>query len=583
MHFRTALVTILLLSLFEGLTAQTNDTTMTVAFSVTTTSPGGNFSPKNIGAIWVEDAAGQFVKTLRLWADRRKQYLYTWNNHTNGNTVDGVTGATYSSHGTRTATWDFTDISGNLVPVGQYTLWLELTDQHSQGPRYSFNFPFHGAVTDITPPEQSNFHNMVLSYDLTIIPGGNFCYEIEASNNWFGDLEGILNAQGFGLRDGDTLMLITDGGNYYTPDNVVLPEVALTIMAAPDLTNKPVLSAGSSSTIIKAMSRLALDGVAFNGLALENGLSAPSRLLRVNTDLGSFTIENCDFYNARSFGITSHGPHLDSLIVSNCKFHHISEDAISFKDVSGLVDHLEIRNSSFWNIGGMAVYVWDASDEVTVEQCTFYDITLTCVYPRECMNLVVLRDNILVSNGFQALKINGPAPIVEYNCFYNNSIDIEYIGDPQLTFPTGNLYADPLFEDGPGYNFRLASISPCVGSSSTAGNMGDAVWGVYEVMAVDEGIQNAGSFKLIQNSPNPFNPSTQIHYILSEETPVQLTIFDLRGELILTLVNQQQSAGGHAVNWDGRGANGDPVTAGVYVCRLQSSAGIQTIKMLSLK
>ncbi len=169
-------ITALLLVLLNPGLAQSLDTLMTVNFQVTTSSPGGNFSPKNIGAIWVEDANGSFVKTLKLWADRRKQYLYTWNNQSGGNTVDGVTGATSSNHGTRTASWDFTDTAGDTVPVGMYTLRLEMTDQHSQGPLFSFNFPFMGATESITPPEQPKFHNMQLTYDLNII--------VETQGDW---------------------------------------------------------------------------------------------------------------------------------------------------------------------------------------------------------------------------------------------------------------------------------------------------------------------------------------------------------------------------------------------------------------
>jgi len=171
MKSKLSKLTIFFLAILSSVAAQSIDTTMTIDFQVTTTSPGGNFSPKNIGAIWVEDASGSFVKTLKLWADRRKQYLYIWNDQSGGNTVDGVTGATYSGHGTRTASWDFTDIAGDTVPVGDYTLIMEMTDQHSQGPQYSISFPFMGATETITPPEQSNFHNMQLTYDLNIIVG----------------------------------------------------------------------------------------------------------------------------------------------------------------------------------------------------------------------------------------------------------------------------------------------------------------------------------------------------------------------------------------------------------------------------
>jgi hypothetical protein len=135
-----------------------------VDFTVRTTTPGGSYSPKNIGAIWIEDESGNFVKTLKLWADRRKQYLYTWNSRTSGNTTDAVTGATVSSHQTHTASWDVKDVNGAAMPNGTYTLKIEMTDKHAQGPMASFNFPVGEATNTLSFADESNFHDIELSW-----------------------------------------------------------------------------------------------------------------------------------------------------------------------------------------------------------------------------------------------------------------------------------------------------------------------------------------------------------------------------------------------------------------------------------
>lgn len=142
-------------------------TTNQMTFKVTTSSPGGNFSPRNIGAIWIEDSDGNFVKTLKLWADRRKQYLYTWNKASNGNTVDAVTSATVSSHRTHEATWDLTNVSGNRVADGNYTLKIEMTDQHSQGPLAAFVFPVGEASNSLSISDEMYFHDIELSWTST--------------------------------------------------------------------------------------------------------------------------------------------------------------------------------------------------------------------------------------------------------------------------------------------------------------------------------------------------------------------------------------------------------------------------------
>lgn len=158
--------------LFESGAAQF--TTSQVEFTVRTTSPGGSFSPKNIGAIWVEDSLHHFVKTLTLWASKRKQYLYSWNTASSGNVVDAVTGATSLTHSNHSAFWNLKDVNGNTVPNGNYKLKIEMTDQHAQGPLAEFTFPVGVATDSLVPADQTYFHDMVLRWTSagTAVPQG---------------------------------------------------------------------------------------------------------------------------------------------------------------------------------------------------------------------------------------------------------------------------------------------------------------------------------------------------------------------------------------------------------------------------
>lgn len=85
-------------------------------------------------------------------------------------------------------------------------------------------------------------------------------------------------------------------------------------------------------------------------------------------------------------------------------------------------------------------------------------------------------------------------------------------------------------------------------------------------------------FKLEQNYPNPFNPSTVISYHLPEAGSVKLKIYNLLGEEIALLVNQQQPAGTYKVNWNASG-----LTSGVYIYRLEAKNFTQTKKMILAK
>jgi hypothetical protein len=89
---------------------------------------------------------------------------------------------------------------------------------------------------------------------------------------------------------------------------------------------------------------------------------------------------------------------------------------------------------------------------------------------------------------------------------------------------------------------------------------------------------------LNQNFPNPFNPETTIRYDLSDESIVNLTIYDMSGQVVRTLVNDQaMSAGQYKSVWDGRNASGQKVASGIYFYRLYAGEFTANKKMLLLQ
>ncbi|MBM2841007.1 MAG: FlgD ig protein, partial [Bacteroidetes bacterium] len=91
------------------------------------------------------------------------------------------------------------------------------------------------------------------------------------------------------------------------------------------------------------------------------------------------------------------------------------------------------------------------------------------------------------------------------------------------------------------------------------------------------------TFVLYQNYPNPFNPTTQIQYGLPKQSNVKLTIHNLLGQEVARLVEGEQEAGFHEVQWSGRNANGTAVASGVYLYRIHARDFVKTSKMLFLK
>jgi len=90
-------------------------------------------------------------------------------------------------------------------------------------------------------------------------------------------------------------------------------------------------------------------------------------------------------------------------------------------------------------------------------------------------------------------------------------------------------------------------------------------------------------FKFYQNYPNPFNPVTTIQYELPEKSDVQITIYDLLGKEVKTLVSETQPAGYKSVQWNAANNMGQPVSAGVYLYQIRVGTYVQTNKMILLK
>lgn len=88
---------------------------------------------------------------------------------------------------------------------------------------------------------------------------------------------------------------------------------------------------------------------------------------------------------------------------------------------------------------------------------------------------------------------------------------------------------------------------------------------------------------LAQNYPNPFNPSTTIKYSIKEHAHVLLKIYNVAGQLMKTLVDEEKDPGVYAMQWNGRNNSGDPVASGVYFYKLITKDFSKTKKLVILK
>ena len=90
-------------------------------------------------------------------------------------------------------------------------------------------------------------------------------------------------------------------------------------------------------------------------------------------------------------------------------------------------------------------------------------------------------------------------------------------------------------------------------------------------------------FKVFQNYPNPFNPVTSLRYDLPEDGLINITIYDMMGRVVKTLVNGSQTAGFKSVKWNATNDRNEPVSAGLYLYTIQAGEFRQTKKMVLLK
>jgi len=90
-------------------------------------------------------------------------------------------------------------------------------------------------------------------------------------------------------------------------------------------------------------------------------------------------------------------------------------------------------------------------------------------------------------------------------------------------------------------------------------------------------------FRLSQNYPNPFNPHTLIEYDLPEEARVKIKIYNILGQRVITLVDEEKPAGRYQVSWNGRDEKGEQVSTGIYFYRIKAGGFQGTKKLLLIR
>jgi len=251
----------------------------------------------------------------------------------------------------------------------------------------------------------------------------------------------------------------------------------------------------------------------------------------------------------------------DSIIVS---FTHLPDlaagDSMVVLEVEFVVDEpVGSASSGFgWNHDGflMDSAVWTTAGldgfEVTSLTWAKDDVDSTNFYRQ------------FQITAFGTVGITVPTTVVRYYGHFTDFVP----GDTLRIVP--DSFVDMLF-----VNVSFDEITPLWG--------GDAVYGYTSGVTVVPAGGLPTSFNLDQNYPNPFNPSTRIHFDIPQRGRARLTVFNVLGREVVTLVDEDLAPDSYHVDWHGESDRGSKVASGVYFYRLRVGEFVATKKMLLLK
>jgi len=317
----------------------------------------------------------------------------------------------------------------------------------------------------------------------------------------------------------------------------------------------------------------------------------------------NLSFENCEFSNLTMSDDNSHAIQVgaaqfpqqrNDFSFNNCLFSNISSPGGVVVVASRNYPNMNFTNCTFAGNQGDA-YTLMVNGEVNILNSIFdndtpYQIKVNPMdgNPNEHTNINI--DHSLVKDGIDGIL---PFPVP------GNTID----------FLPSSISGDPLFVGGfdihdPLY-YSLSEYSPCIdaGTPDTtelglppydlAGNwriwnnridMGCFEYGAEPWVSNDDPVlPEPVQLTLLQNYPNPFNPTTTISYFLPEAAKAKLDIYNLKGQLVKTLVNVDQAAGKHHAIWNGKDSTHRDVASGVYLYRLSSPNKTLTKRMLLMK
>jgi hypothetical protein len=294
----------------------------------------------------------------------------------------------------------------------------------------------------------------------------------------------------------------------------------------------------------------------------------------------------------------------DNKIINNISISINGAGGICCNSSSPVIDNNIIINNTAFVGGGIICYNSNAiiSNNIIVGNSSLYGggIHISNSFPILTNNAV---SGNFADNYGGGVVISSSIPTVGIRCDEISSPYIQFCNVQDTLWPgVGNISVDPLFRDPANADFHLMSIacgdsadSPCIdaGDPDILDSLLDCSWGLGGarsdmgaygggdslISGIIEGyIPTPNRIMLMQNYPNPFNAQTQIEFILPEPREIKLTIYDLLGRRVHTVLDEYRQAGVHTVTVDA-----SHLSSGVYFYRLQAGEMVETKRMILLK
>ncbi|MBT4250695.1 T9SS type A sorting domain-containing protein [bacterium] len=233
----------------------------------------------------------------------------------------------------------------------------------------------------------------------------------------------------------------------------------------------------------------------------------------------------------------------------------------------------------------------DSSNVVSVELVNTLPGSFDMIAPENGINISVTSSNINIPNMFiwtNSVDTDGQELTYSFEMcsISDNAVCFDTSMTERILQLTNQSIIENLNLTNGNYDLSwTVNVSDGIDITTIGGSGSDSIR--YLTFSVDQlEVDNPDmpiEYSLRQNYPNPFNPSTTISYKLGKSEFVNLSVFDLNGNLVKNILNHKADAGRGYVEWDGKNEQGQNVSGGIYLYVIETPSFLKSKKMLFLK